>query len=456
MTIRQRTTKLLARRHDLNYFRRGSRLRRWQWGLAAAALVGSVVWFGSSAVLHGSAALSAGPMSSSHAVFEGRCELCHVPVVHVPGMKTASWTPSFLMRKHVPDSACLSCHTAAPHHPQQVAMTPKCSSCHVEHTGAMHLAAAPVAGCVQCHAQLQTKGELKVAAVIHSFATDHPEFRPLRGVSAADRAAALALKFNHDGHMKAGLLGQHGPVTLTCQSCHFGTMSMYGRAMGEMTTASYEKGCRSCHSLEFDTHIAQEAPHADPAQVKAFVETSIADFAREHPEVVTAEIRQWPAEAPLPGKVVLPPPHTQAEWVTNRVRHAETILWREKCSLCHRDLNPESEAKLPPEEPALPKIEPVERPWKWFADAVFSHPAHQAVACAECHTKALTSGNGSDVLMPSIATCRRCHDGESSPQGPALRAGHAESGCSLCHLYHGAEMAAVPVEGRKLGELVGR
>ncbi|MGA2871307.1 MAG: cytochrome c3 family protein [Verrucomicrobiota bacterium] len=87
----------------------------------------------------------------------------------------------------------------------------------------------------------------------------------------------------------------------------------------------------------------------------------------------------------------------------------------------------------------LPQIEPSSQPQHWFADAAFSHTAHQYLECADCHQKALTSSNGSDLLMPRIATCRRCHDGQSSPQGPPVRTGHAESGCFLCHLYHGPQ-----------------
>ena len=85
----------------------------------------------------------------------------------------------------------------------------------------------------------------------------------------------------------------------------------------------------------------------------------------------------------------------------------------------------------------LPQIEPAHQPERWYAGAVFSHPAHAGVKCEDCHAQALTSNSGKDLLMPSIATCRSCHDGQSSPQGPPVKSGHAESGCYLCHVYHG-------------------
>ena len=49
MSIRQRTTKLIARRHDLNYFKRGSPLRQWQWWLARRSdRAAAGVWFSAS------------------------------------------------------------------------------------------------------------------------------------------------------------------------------------------------------------------------------------------------------------------------------------------------------------------------------------------------------------------------------------------------------------------------
>ncbi len=32
----------------------------------------------------------------------------------------------------------------------------------------------------------------------------------------------------------------------------------------------------------------------------------------------------------------MPPPHSTQEWIANRIARADTILWREKCGLCHK------------------------------------------------------------------------------------------------------------------------
>ena len=350
MSIRNRTTKLIARRHDLNYFKRMSPLRLWQWYLAMGALGMAVLWFTGTSLAHGDAAFSSGPISSAHSSFGQQCEVCHVPV-----LKATRFTPSFGHRNHVPDSACLSCHagTISAHFPAQSVSTQTCSSCHTEHIGSTHLANTPDSNCTQCHSNLKTKdGMLNIAANVGSFAHEHPDFRALRTASMEQKNAAFALRFTHAEHMQAGLSSPDGPQNLTCQHCHVNAVTPAGQAVATPGKAgfgfaniSFEKSCQSCHSLDFDAHIHAQAPHADPAAVRAFVAQTINGFAQQHPEVVAAEIRQWPAEALLPGQRPLPPPHNTAEWIDHRIAYAEVILYREKCELCHRDLNrPEAAA----------------------------------------------------------------------------------------------------------------
>jgi hypothetical protein len=452
MSIRQRTTKLVAKRHDLNYFKRMSPIRAWQWWLAGAALASAIVWFSGSTFLHGSAVLSAGPMSNSHAVFGERCELCHVPVI-----SQTKWTPGFGMRRNVPDSACLRCHVATPHHPMVTTRNLSCGSCHTEHVGAMHLAAVTDSSCTQCHAKLESRSSLlHIATNITSFAGNHPDFQPLRTATAMDKRAATALVFNHAEHMKAGLKGPTGPTTLQCSTCHMATLRADGRQGDGMMPISFERSCRSCHNLQFDVHINTEAPHKSSAEVLAFVTRNITEYAQAHPQVVVEEIRRWPNETPLPGRAVMRPPHNPQEWIADSEMRAERILWREKCGLCHKSDTSTSEATFTPAEMTLPVYQTITQPERWFSSAVFSHPAHVSVECAECHTRALSSASEHDVLMPSIATCRRCHDGRSSPQGPALTSGHAESGCFLCHVYHGPEQASLTTKGLMLNQLTKR
>ena len=411
MAIRKRTTKSVAKRHDLDYFKKGSPIRLWQWYLAAAAMVVAVVWVSATSI-RSAQAFSAGPISNSHAVFGQKCEVCHVPVV-----SGAGWVPVVGNRRHVPDSACQSCHQAGPHHADLSKVTGTCSSCHLEHIGSMHLSATPNKGCNECHANLEVnRGAPSVATHIESFVKGHPDFRPLRVASAETREAAFGLKFNHEEHLKAGLAGPPGKggVTLQCASCHR-VEDARGRDAahsGTMAEVDFERSCRSCHSLEFDQAVHEQAPHSTAAAALQFVREKVS---AAHPNDDAAMVR------------------------------AEAILFREKCALCHTVAGAEMLPRISPAVLQTLTIGPSRQPERFFTAALFSHTAHNAVECTECHAAALKSVSGKDLLLPGIATCQRCHDGESHPQGPVLSNGHAESGCYLCHEYHEAKPRAVAV-----------
>ncbi|MGB6544614.1 MAG: hypothetical protein WBE97_03220, partial [Candidatus Acidiferrales bacterium] len=77
---RTRTTKKLAQRIDLNYFRRAAPLRQWRNRLSFSALAIALLWVGYYAARRDSAVYSAGQLSAAHAVFSNRCGACHVTV----------------------------------------------------------------------------------------------------------------------------------------------------------------------------------------------------------------------------------------------------------------------------------------------------------------------------------------------------------------------------------------
>jgi hypothetical protein len=426
MAIRKRTTKLLAKRHDLNYFKKGSPVRTWQFKLALVAIVAAVAWISISAS-KSAQAFSSGPISSSHAVFGQKCEACHKPVIAGAGFLPVG----FGSARKVPDSACESCHTVGLHHANQVVENKACSTCHIEHVGAMHLAAAPVSGCTQCHGNLEVRTlPANIATHIDGFTKGHPDFRALRTASAEVREAAFGLKFNHADHLKQGLTGSPNgeKVTLQCNYCHQ-VEDPAGRDAahsGRMANVSFERSCQSCHSLDFSAKVKEQAPHVEAAKALAFVQARMNEVA----------------------------PGDKAALIK-----AETILFREKCALCHTVGNIDalpattitnrlnnsgatlvnasfSPATLQAALDETPIITPSHAPERFFTAALFSHTSHNTVQCEECHAAALTSTTGNDLLMPNIGTCQRCHDGQSRPQGPALSSGHAESGCSLCHEYH--------------------
>ena len=487
MEIRKRSQKAVARRHDLNYFKKGSPIRHWQWKLAVAALVASVVWIAVVSFSHGSQLLSKGPISSSHAVFGARCESCHV------AMKDSLMQQAGF-RRHVPDAACQSCHQVPGHQAKAMLASfsqPQCGSCHVEHAGSMMLANTADGGCTTCHADLKSA---HYASGIHSFVDGHPEFAPLRSGYQNDQK----IKFNHQAHMQVGLQGPRGSVDLACSDCHrtpaviatmpwrFGSSARLQQTSLEilsggaevapaagpdplhpvdnrayMSPTSYAANCRDCHALRFDKRIADQAPHAAPAEVRSFIRQKLSAFAAQNAVIVESEIRNWANDpaAKVPAYRPLPPPRNPEEWISVRSRQAERRLWYQSCNLCHNMKIPDDSptvaaatlhtvesgptvshqlivATLPLDSLTLPSVAPTNQKTRWLTDAVFSHQAHLAVSCESCHTRTRNSNQGDDILVPGIASCQKCHDGRSRPQGPALASGHAESGCFLCHLYH--------------------
>src|SRR5271170_7098680 len=100
MEIRKRSQKAVARRHDLNYFKKGSPIRHWQWKLALGAIAAGIVWIAVASLVHGPELLSKGPISSPHAVCGAQCETCHVPFKK-DGKSALSQDTGF--RRHVSD-----------------------------------------------------------------------------------------------------------------------------------------------------------------------------------------------------------------------------------------------------------------------------------------------------------------------------------------------------------------
>ncbi len=191
MLRRNRTTKALAKRVDMNYFARPHWLRSWRFWLSVAVPLVALGWFFAQRAQGGQKMYSSGPLSASHAAFTKQCSLCHLQQAGGGYFLT------------VQDKACLSCHDAPAHHANQ-AFTPDCTSCHVEHKGALRLSATASATCTQCHSDLRTKdGASKFEASVTSFEKKHPDFRVARA-AAKDPGG---LKLNHYAHLQPNLIG---------------------------------------------------------------------------------------------------------------------------------------------------------------------------------------------------------------------------------------------------------
>jgi hypothetical protein len=461
---RTRTTKKLAQRIDLNYFKRPTPLKRAKFWLSLLLPLLALVWIAERTLLKDSRVYSSGQLSKAHAVLEKECSACHVQLAGAFSAKAA-------------DTACLDCHDGPVHHASRIAAL-NCASCHAEHRGPINIAAAGDQPCAECHMDLKaSRGDTQYASHINSFEDGHPEFAALRSVAGESASDPGTIKLNHALHMKPIRRGPNGPnVQLDCVNCHrppaVDADLKYSDPKYRSAAASYKdsdeflsiladglrppkpisgrelmapvkfaNACAACHLLTFDKRFDEGVPHDKPEVIHAFLLKEFQRYIAAHPADVrvTRDPNRDLTGKPLPSEVrVLTP----AQWVVERTADAEELLWRKTCKQCHPLDSPEKNPRtlISPSIPEmesgatsvvpramLPYLEPANVILRWMPHAKFDHDAHRGFSCVSCHAKALTSTESSDVLLPGIETCKTCH-----APGPD----HAESRCFECHTYH--------------------
>jgi hypothetical protein len=436
---RSRTTKSLAQRIDLNYFKRPTPYKRVKLALTLLVPLLALGWIAWRGFSRDSRVYSSGRMSGAHAVLEKQCAVCHL-------QKAGEFSAKAV------DGTCLACHDGPAHHDAQLkSAILECATCHVEHRGRVNIRAASNQSCAECHADLRTiNGTARYSAHIQSFEDGHPQFAALR--SGAKDPSTIQL--NHAIHMKPIRRGPNGPIVqLECADCHRAAAHTaqwtYGDAKFATTSVTYKDedeflpkhtetlptrrgldgreymapvkfatACAGCHSLAFDKLIEEQVPHDKPEVVHAFVVKKLEEYIAAHPSAV--RVVRDPSRD-LTGKPLRPEVRvlTPAQWVMERTADAEELLWRKTCKQCHV-LEPVAGA-------ALPQIAAGRIPQRWLPHAKFDHDAHRGFSCVSCHAQAISSKVSSDILIPGIANCQTCH-----APGPS----HAESRCFECHTYH--------------------
>jgi hypothetical protein len=439
---RTRTTKKLAQRIDLNYFKRPTPFKRAKFWLSVLAPTIALVWIVSHFVSRDPRVYSSGRLSEPHAVFEKQCAVCHV-------QKAGAFSAS------VSDTACLSCHDGPAHH-ADVQTRLACAECHFEHRGRVNISAASDQVCASCHSDLHSASSTHTfTAHIRTLEDGHPEFAALRSNSDVAAADPGTIKLNHSIHMKPIRVGPNGPVVqLECSDCHRAAAAIApwtyadakyvaakpsysdkdvlltvdssgnpplrpqsGREL--MAPAKFATACAGCHLLTFDKRFDEGVPHDKPEVIHEFLLKKFAVYIAARPSevrVVRDPSRDLTGK-PLPPEVrVLTP----AQWVAERTAAAEELLWRKTCKQCHA-------LSFASRENQLPEIAPAKITARWLPHSNFDHDAHRGFSCVSCHPKALASTESSDILIPGIAVCQTCHG-----PGPA----HAESRCFECHTYH--------------------
>jgi hypothetical protein len=472
---RTRTTKGVAQRIDLNYFKKATPFKRAKLWLAVLAPAVALVWLTYYFFAGDPRVYSSGRLSPVHAVLERQCEACHVR--EAGGFSAAA-----------KDSACLACHDGPAHHPQMTASNaPKvsCAACHTEHLGTAKLAATHTRNCAECHSGLSVAGPgSHFTKNIRTFADGHPEFAALRAQGGGPPRDPGTIKLNHALHMKGIRRGPNGPtVRLECSDCHrpslttaahweYGDESYAAATVAYTAAESYEPGgsrglptkrpwsdrqlmaplkfanaCAGCHSLAFDKRFEEGVPHDRSNVVHTFLVKKFSDYIAAHPAEVREE--QNPGRN-LAGREGNSQVRTvsAAQWVSERVAVAEELLWHKTCAQCHAISGSQlQDVKVARWDPASasrqgaqvtsraavrsegtpPTIAAAHITLQWLPHAQFDHDAHTGFSCTGCHANALKSTESSEILIPGIAVCQTCH-----ADGP----GHAGAQCAECHTFH--------------------
>jgi predicted CXXCH cytochrome family protein len=416
MAGRTRTTKKLAQRIDLDYFKTLHGIPRWRRILSVVFTLLGLGWLGWHGLRGSPTPYNAGPIARPHALIGHKCAACHVSAA---GFQRA-----------VTDNACQACHDGPIHHGEQT-FSPACSDCHVEHKGMMRLASTSDRACAQCHADLAAKDKNappRFVAEISNFDRNHPEFAPLR----SGQKDPGTIKFNHQVHLKKELRAPQGTVQLKCADCHrppgleeawpFGeaeiTPAIFSSpSRAYMSPVNYREHCSACHTLQFDRRFRESVPHKEPKVVYDFVVKKLTEYIAAHPDQIHTVDEP---DKRLPTRPAPPPPRNAEEWVTQRLADAQLLLWRKACKECHA-------LSYPQGPDSLPLVAKAAITTRWLPHASFDHEAHQLLGCTSCHARANSSKEAADVLIPGIQVCRECHRSGANA---------AEARCFECHVYH--------------------
>ncbi len=440
MPLNRGTQKQIAQRFkgNLDYFRKPHYWRRLRFltilfvSLAGLAFMAWKFFRGSQEMYN------PGAISRHHASFASDCSQCHAPPA-----KSLAGAASRLSTKDI-DQRCEKCHAGYAFHQPNVVQERSCTVCHREHQGSGPLAAPDQTQCGRCHSDAHEmhasaeKGKTLAAgtfnhrrnwgpnifeaarpeagftAIIHDFASDHPEFRLI-----ADRLRETnTLKFNHRRHLfETNDMPLVNGRRLDCASCH---QPEPGGAFFEKV--SYEQNCRVCHSLQFDeTAPALTVPHGRAEHVRAFLRslpTHYAELARANPDKKPADVEAFVTQQMLRlrDQFVDGTNLEHQIFFTNLRTSPDGRAKFDGCATCH---------EVRARGTAAPVITPPLQPDRWMPRAHFDHSKHTSVECAKCH-QAARSSDTADIIMPSKASCVECH----SPKG------RMSSDCVLCHSYH--------------------
>jgi predicted CXXCH cytochrome family protein len=446
-------------------YRRDSRVSRARVWLPAVAVLAVVVFAVVEFAGRGEVRYTPGSLAAVHATWDNQCDQCHIGAQPLGGQ---NWLAVLSDQTHAADDQCRRCH-AGPEHHEKAERGPGCAACHREHQGRQAaLTRMPDAVCTDCHADLDKHyvpdtpaTDRSVYSVVTAFnLRDHPPFRK------RDDPGTVA--FNHKLHLSPGLskvadpakpytvadlpkefqdqyrpwVKADGSIQLDCAACHqrdardgvIAPGALAGLPQDQVRPARtsgaymapilYERHCQACHPLT--TGEGYTVRHrAQPGELTEIVRGYYtAKFFDDKLGVDPSFLKY-----PLPGKDPRRPDARQTAYDLIK-KHVDVdrkkLLGANTCQKCHTSLQRDP-SRVPPAD-----IRQV-----WFQRAKFDHAAHTTVGCRDCHAGADTSQTHTDVLLPSMDICVRCHAPAGAEQD-SMRSG-ARFDCVECHRYHNGD-----------------
>jgi hypothetical protein len=309
-----------------------------------------------------------------------------------------------------------------------------CTDCHTEHEGAGRMEPAREEFCADCHGTLDTRLTDTALGNASDFGKVHPQFQALLttapGQEKPQRVSLAAhprqwdgLRFPHKLHLdkrggvarmaqRLGTKGGYGEP-LECGDCHRPTADGV-----RFLPVDMENDCESCHSLVIDQvgGVYRKVRHGDAGQARA----ELMALGRANRPMVVG-VRQRPGQYGSSGlyRANFGGPATGAALL------ARAMAREGLCGECH----------VPAPGGGALEVMPVTQPSRYFMHGWFDHEDHKQETCTSCHA-ADKSATSADLLLPAIAQCRDCHQGESA------RRAEVPSSCAMCHSYHPRQGAA--------------
>jgi hypothetical protein len=214
-------------------------------------------------------------------------------------------------------------------------------------------------------------------------------------------------------------------VSLQCAECH-----QPDSARQYMLPIKYDQHCARCHAsaLTFDTKRfpQQPVPHGQQLDVvRGTLRERYADYVTKHREEVLGVAPPEKGRRRMPWQSLpVELDEQEFQWVNEQVGAANDVILNRNtgCAYCHDVDKSESG------EPS--RVVPANIPDRWFSHSVFQHDSHRMLNCESCHEGVKESKLTSDVLLPGVDSCKKCHGPDS------LASGSARDDCVECHLYH--------------------